>query len=97
MSDKPIYSSPAKNMRAADAAAAELSFLSGDEWRKQQIRVNELLHAATQQQAVYARNNPGAGSALYSAGGAGGKSAGHAASSPQGKHLAGSVNSGKRN
>ena len=30
----PVYDSPAKNLRVANAAAAELSHLSGDEWRR---------------------------------------------------------------
>ena len=38
---KPVYSSPAKNLRAA--ARAELSMLTGDAWRKQAERVNELI------------------------------------------------------
>ena len=40
---KPVYSSPAKNLRAAAAAKAELSHLTGDAWRKQAERVNELV------------------------------------------------------
>ena len=73
------------------------SNLTGDEKNRQQLRVNELIHAATQQQAAFARANPSYGSAMYSAGGAGAKSLGHAASSPPGKHRAASVNSSKKN
>ena len=73
LSDRPVYDSPAKNLRAADAAAAELSNLIGDEKHRQQLHVNELIHAATQQQAAFARANPGYGSAMYSAGGVGAK------------------------
>ena len=43
-----VYDTPAKNLRAAEAAAAELSGLTGEERRRQQ-RVNELLRAANQQ------------------------------------------------
>ena len=46
LSDRPVYDSPTKNLRAADAAAAELSNLTGEEWRRQQIRVNELVRVA---------------------------------------------------
>ena len=48
LSDRPVYDSPAKNLRAADAAVAELSNLTGDEKQRQQLRINELIHAATQ-------------------------------------------------
>ena len=43
---RPVYDTPAKNLRAAEAAAAELSGLTGEERRRQQQRVNELLRAA---------------------------------------------------
>ena len=39
---KPVYSLPEKNLRAAAAARAELSMLTGDAWCKQAERVNEL-------------------------------------------------------
>ena len=42
------------NMRAAEAAAAELSGLEGEERERQQWRVNELLRAANRQQAAKA-------------------------------------------
>ena len=54
----PVYDTPAKNLRAANAAAAELSNLSGDEWRRQQMRVNELVKAANEQQENI-RRKPG--------------------------------------
>jgi hypothetical protein len=44
--DKPKYNTPAKNLRAAQAATAELPSLSGEALRKQQARVNELLDIA---------------------------------------------------
>jgi hypothetical protein len=47
---KPVYSTPVKNMRAASAAAKELSRLEGEELRRQTERVAELLHIATEQQ-----------------------------------------------
>jgi hypothetical protein len=47
--DKPKYNTPAKNLRAAQAAAAELPSLSGEALRKQQARVNELLDIANRQ------------------------------------------------
>ena len=36
--EKPVYSSPAKTLRAAEAAMAELAGLSGEALRKQQER-----------------------------------------------------------
>ena len=45
-----MYSSPVKNMRAAEAAATELPNLAGEEL-VQQHRVQELLAAANKQQA----------------------------------------------
>ena len=41
-----MYETPTMNMRAAEAAAAELSGLEGEERERQQQRVNELLRAA---------------------------------------------------
>jgi hypothetical protein len=76
--ERPVYSSPVKNLRAAQAAAAELSSLSGDALRKQQARVSELLAVANQQNAEIKRNNPGGGvsQVVHSTGGAAGRSAG---------------------
>ena len=58
---KPVYSSPAKNLRAAAAAKAELSHLTGDAWRKQAERVNELVEICNRQNEAYRRANPDAG------------------------------------
>ncbi|KAK1613789.1 hypothetical protein QYE76_019306 [Lolium multiflorum] len=46
----PIYNTPEKNLRAAEAAAEELSRLEGEELRRQTRRVPELLHIASEQQ-----------------------------------------------
>ncbi|KAK1653716.1 hypothetical protein QYE76_071521 [Lolium multiflorum] len=45
--EPPVYNTPDKNMRAAQAAAEELSRLQGEELRRQTKRVTELLNAAT--------------------------------------------------
>ena len=76
--DKPKYSTPAKNLRAAEAAVAELSSLSGEARRKQQDRVNELIFVASRQNEAYHKANPGAGGSrvIHSAGDAGEKSKG---------------------
>ena len=50
---RPVYDTPAKNLRAAEAAAVELSGLTGEERRRQEHRVTELLRAANQQNAQY--------------------------------------------
>ena len=47
--EKPRYSTPGKNLRAAEAAAAELPGLSGDARSRQQDRVNELVAIANRQ------------------------------------------------
>ncbi|KAK1650796.1 hypothetical protein QYE76_068601 [Lolium multiflorum] len=47
----PVYNTPDKNMRAAQAAAEELNRLQGEELRRQTKRVTELLNAATRQAA----------------------------------------------
>ncbi|KAK1666788.1 hypothetical protein QYE76_054947 [Lolium multiflorum] len=47
----PVYNTPDKNMRAAQAAAEELNRLQGEELRRQTKRVTELLSAATRQAA----------------------------------------------
>ena len=66
---RPVYSSPAKNLRAAEAGRAELSGLTGDAWRAQQKRVNELVYVANQQNEALRRANAGAGDSemVYSA------------------------------
>ena len=58
---KPVYSSPAKNLRAAAAARAELSMLTGDAWCKQAERVNELVEVCNLQNEAYQKANPNAG------------------------------------
>ena len=95
--ERPKYSSPVKNLRAARAAAAELSSLSGDALRRQQARVNELLSAANEQNEAYRKANPGAGGSqvLMSGRNDAGKSVGQASSPNASKRRAGSVNSGK--
>ncbi|KAK1650400.1 hypothetical protein QYE76_068205 [Lolium multiflorum] len=45
----PVYNTPDKNMRAAEAAAEELNRLEGEELRRQTRRVTELLNAANRQ------------------------------------------------
>ena len=45
----PVYNTPDKNMRAAEAAAEELNRLEGEELRRQTKRVTELLSAANRQ------------------------------------------------
>ncbi|KAK1606049.1 hypothetical protein QYE76_029722 [Lolium multiflorum] len=47
----PVYNTPDKNMRAAEAAAEELNRLEGEELRRQTKRVTELLNAANKQAA----------------------------------------------
>ena len=93
--DKPKYSTPGKNLRATEAAAAELSCLSGEAHRKQQDRVNELVSIANHQNEAYFKANPGAGGSrfIHSAGGAGGVSRGQATSSHIGRDHDWSVNS----
>lgn len=60
---RPTYSTPVKNMRAAEAAAAELSGLEGDELLQQQQHVRELITIANQQQAQFGAEHPaGSGS-----------------------------------
>ncbi|KAK1627193.1 hypothetical protein QYE76_001508 [Lolium multiflorum] len=49
--EQPVYNTPDKNMRAAQAAAEELNLLEGDELRRQTQRVTVLLNAATKQSA----------------------------------------------
>ncbi|KAK1668543.1 hypothetical protein QYE76_056702 [Lolium multiflorum] len=49
--EQPVYNTPDKNMRAAQAAAEELNRLEGEELRRQTKRVTELLNAATRQAA----------------------------------------------
>jgi hypothetical protein len=66
---KPQYSSPAKTLRATEAARAELSGLTGDEWRRQQQRVNELVVEANRQNEAFhkAYSGPGGSQMVHSA------------------------------
>lgn len=50
---EPVYSSPAKNLKAAQIAQAEVVGLQGEELAYQQHRVQDLLNAACVQQATY--------------------------------------------
>jgi hypothetical protein len=56
----PVYNTPEKNVRAAEAITEELSSHEGEELRRQTRRVAELLHIATEQQKNprYADNAP---------------------------------------
>src|SRR3954471_22210034 len=77
--ENPVYTTPAMNMRAAEAAIAELSNLTGEALRKQQARVQELVVAANKLNAEMAKGKAGAGASqlLHSDGG---RSAGQASS-----------------
>ena len=87
---RPNYSSPAKTLRAAEAARAELSGLTGEARRKQQDRVNELVEVATRQNEAFKRANTAAGGSqvVHSARAASNRSRGQA-SSP---HVGGNQN-----
>ena len=78
--EKPVYNSLAKTLRAAEAAMAELAGLSGEDLRKQQERVNELVVEANQQNKAFKMKNPGARSQVYSARTESNKSGGEASS-----------------
>ena len=95
--DKLKYNTPAKNLRAAQAAAAELPSLSGEVLRRQQARVNELIEIANKQNEEYLWANPGAGASqvVHSTRGAGGKSFEQASSPHVSRGREGSINSGK--
>jgi hypothetical protein len=95
---KVIYSSPVKNLRAAEEVAKELSSLSGEALREQQARLNQLLTEASKQQEAFKKANPGAGASQYiaSMGGAGPKSKGQASSLHPSAWRAKSVTSGRR-
>ncbi|KAK1628675.1 hypothetical protein QYE76_002990 [Lolium multiflorum] len=56
--EQPVYNTPDKNMRAAQATAEELNHLEGEELRRQTKRVTELLNAATRQAADPSRPPP---------------------------------------
>ena len=53
---RPTYSTPEKNLRAAEQIANELEDLEGDERRQQTHRMRELLASAKQQQQVALEN-----------------------------------------
>ena len=95
--EKPMYSSPAKTLRAADAARAELSGLTGEARRRQQDRVNELVAEERVQNEAFQKANPAAeGSQIVnSARSGGGRSRGQASSPHEGAHRAPSRNLGK--
>ena len=95
--DRPKYSTPGKNLRAAEAAAAELPNLSGDARSRQQDRVNELVAIANRQNEAFRNANPDIGGSRYihSNGGAGAVSRGQASSPYVGRSRDRSVNSGK--
>ena len=69
---KPVYSSPAKYFRAAEAVAIELPRLSGEMLTRQQARVQELLAAGRQMNVDIAKTRQGQGASqvIYSARGA---------------------------
>ena len=94
---KPVYSSPDKNLRVAAAAKAELSHLTGDAWRKQAERVNELVEICNRQNEAYRRANPDAGGSrvVVSARAVTQRSGGQASSPRVDANPARSVNSGK--
>ena len=52
---QPVYNTPAKNMRAAEATAAELPSLQGEDLLRQQRGLQDLLIAANRQQASQSR------------------------------------------
>ena len=82
----PRYSTPAKNLRAADATASELEGLTGEARQRQQDRVNELVRIVNKQNEELLRANPGRAGAskiVHSVVGNPEKSTG-AASSPHG-------------
>src|SRR4051812_46955513 len=79
------YNTAAVNLRAAEAAMAELPHLEGEANKRQQERVNELVKAASMMNEAYYRAYPGiAGRSqlVHSANPVPARSAGHMASSP---------------
>ena len=61
MTARPKYSTPAKTMRAAEAAILELSNLTGEPRRRQEQRVKELVTEANRQQEAAARTSSAGG------------------------------------
>jgi hypothetical protein len=96
--NKPKYSLPAKNLRAAAEVAKELSVLSSEALREQQAQLNELLSEANKQQEAFKKANPGASASRYIVyvGGADARSRGQASSPHQCARRARSVTSGRR-
>ena len=94
---KPVYSSPAKYFRAAEAAAAELPRLTSDLLLRQQARVQELLSAGRRMNVEVAKTRPGPGASqiIHSAGGAS-RSHKQASSPHLGEPREKSVNLGQR-
>src|SRR4051812_32502604 len=96
----PRYSTPAKNLRAANAAALELEGLTGEARQKQQERVNELVRIANQQNEEMHRADParpGASRMVHSAGAAPALSVAAASSPGNNARRDRAVTSGKRN
>src|SRR4051812_29780443 len=55
---RPTYNTAAANLRAAEAAMAELPYLEGEAKKRQQERVNELVRAASMLNEAYYRAKP---------------------------------------
>ena len=53
------YKTPARNLKAADAAFDELAGLQGEELHRQMARVGELVKTANRQNQAWVRANPG--------------------------------------
>ena len=56
---RPVYITPMKNMRAAQAATDELDGLQGEELRLQHQHIRDLVDAANRMQASYERRQAG--------------------------------------
>src|SRR3954464_14957630 len=96
----PRYSTPAKNLRVANAAALELEGLTGESRKKQQERVNELVRIANQQNEEMLRVDParpGASRMVHSAGAAPALSVVAASSPGNNARKDRPITSGKRN
>ncbi|KAK1642782.1 hypothetical protein QYE76_060587 [Lolium multiflorum] len=90
----PVYNTPDKNVRAAEAAAEELNRLEGEELRRQTRRVTELLNAANGDRRPRYVNATRASHARGAAGNDG-EGAGTRPSPPP-QHQAGTVTPGPR-
>src|SRR4051812_22291059 len=94
------YITPANNLRAADAATAEIPALSGEAQQRQQERVIEPVHLADQQNEEFLKNNLarlGDSRVIHSAGGTPAKSARAASSPSAGPRRGEVVTYGRRN